>query len=108
MPANLAAMPRSMLKAKQTASSMELRLLREVARTLPTMDGASNAARMKPNRIRSDDPRAKATERSVHVFRVEEIGTTIDVLNEKVLEQLSQTLIKQGATHDRSRAVALA
>jgi len=46
MPANLAAMLRSMLKAKQTASSMELRLLREVARTLPTMDGSSNAAGM--------------------------------------------------------------
>ena len=46
MPANLAAMLRSMLKAKQTASSMELRLLREVTRTLPTMDGSSNTARM--------------------------------------------------------------
>jgi len=35
MPANLPAMLRSLLKARQTASSIELRFLREVARTLP-------------------------------------------------------------------------
>jgi len=34
MPANLAAMLRSMLKARQAASVMELRFLREVARAL--------------------------------------------------------------------------
>ena len=36
MPANLSAMLRSMLKARQTASLTELRFLREVARTRPT------------------------------------------------------------------------
>ena len=36
MPANLSAMLRSLLKARQTASSTELQFLREVARTLPT------------------------------------------------------------------------
>ena len=36
MPANLPAMLRSMLKAKQTASLIELRFLKEAARTLPT------------------------------------------------------------------------
>ena len=45
MPANLAAMLRSMLKAKQTASSMELRLLREVARTLPTVSSDGSPAK---------------------------------------------------------------
>src|SRR5437879_7388400 len=38
MPANLAAMLRSLLKAKETASLIELRFLREVTRTLPTAD----------------------------------------------------------------------
>jgi len=37
MPANLSAMLRSVLKAKQTASSLEFRLLQEMARTLPTV-----------------------------------------------------------------------
>jgi len=48
MAANLPAMLRSMLKAKQTASAMELRLLQEVARTLPTMraNGSSKASGM--------------------------------------------------------------
>jgi len=43
MPVNLAAILRSMLTAKQTASSLDLRLLLEVARTLRTMraDGSS-------------------------------------------------------------------
>jgi hypothetical protein len=50
MPANLAAMLRSMLKAKQVASSMELRLLEEVARTLPTMNGSAKTARMTRHR----------------------------------------------------------
>src|SRR6266852_7516016 len=35
MPANLAAMLRSLVKAKQTASLIELRFLRDVARILP-------------------------------------------------------------------------
>ena len=35
MPANLPAMLRSLLKAKQTASLIELRFLNEMARTLP-------------------------------------------------------------------------
>jgi len=36
MPANLSAMLRSLLKAKQAASVMELSFLRQVARTLPS------------------------------------------------------------------------
>ena len=36
MPANLSAMLRSLIKAKQTASLIELRFLEEAARTLPT------------------------------------------------------------------------
>jgi len=45
MPANLAEMLRSMLKAKQAASSMELRLLREVARTLPSRSANGSPTR---------------------------------------------------------------
>ena len=36
MPANLSTMLRSLLKARQAASTIELSFLREVARTLPT------------------------------------------------------------------------
>ena len=48
MPANLSAMLRSVLKAKQNASSLEFRLLQEMARTLPTMtgDGSSKPSGM--------------------------------------------------------------
>ncbi len=44
MPANLPAMLRSLLKARQTASTMELSFLREVARTLPTAAGNGRKA----------------------------------------------------------------
>jgi len=44
MPANLPAMLRSLLKARQTASTMELSFLREVARTLPTAAGNGRRA----------------------------------------------------------------
>lgn len=36
MPANLSTMLRSLMKARQTTSLIELRVLEEVARTLPT------------------------------------------------------------------------
>ena len=54
MPANLSAMLRSLLKAKQTASSLEFRLLQEMARTLPTVsvNGSSQKA-LKMTRRRS-------------------------------------------------------
>jgi len=47
MPANLSAMLRSLLKARQTASSTELQFLREIARTLPTgsPNGRSRSAK---------------------------------------------------------------
>src|SRR5438552_15327742 len=44
MPTNLSAMLRSLLKARQTASSAELRFLREVARTLPTSSPSGRGA----------------------------------------------------------------
>ena len=46
MPANLSSMLRSLIKAKQTASLIELRFLEEAARTLPT--GSVN--RRKPSK----------------------------------------------------------
>jgi len=49
MPANLSAMLRSVLKAKQTASSLEFRLLQEMARTLPT--ATANGSSMKASRV---------------------------------------------------------
>ena len=49
MPANLSAMLRSVLKARQTASSLELRLLQEMARTLPT--ATANWSSVKASRI---------------------------------------------------------
>src|SRR5262249_39763507 len=45
MPANPAVMLRSILKAKQVPSTMELRLLKEVARSLPTVRPASGSSR---------------------------------------------------------------
>ena len=56
MPANLSAMLRSVLKAKQAASKIELRFLAEVARTLPgqVTDGHKASSRpMSATRRRS-------------------------------------------------------
>ena len=50
MPANLPAILRSLLKARQTASLIELRFLREAVRTLPTeaVNGRKSSKRDAP------------------------------------------------------------
>jgi hypothetical protein len=53
MPATLRSMLRSLVKTKQTASLIELRFLREVARTLPTAnakESSKNSSTAKPRR----------------------------------------------------------
>ncbi len=75
MAANLSAMLRSMLKARQTASLIELRFLREAARTLPT--GSVNgrkpskpATRVKAHRRTLKCPRCdRRFARPVHLGR---------------------------------------
>ncbi len=52
MPANLSATLRSLLKAKQTASLIELRLLQEVARTLPTVSASGSSKNTVPTLAR--------------------------------------------------------
>ncbi len=52
MPANLAAMLRSLVKAKQTASLIELRFLRDVARTLPTVSASGSSKTNAPTMTR--------------------------------------------------------
>ena len=52
MPANLAAMLRSLVKAKQTASLIELRFLRDVARILPTVSANGSSKKNAPTMTR--------------------------------------------------------
>ena len=70
MPANLSAMLRSVLKAKQTASSLELRFLQEMARTLPTANGSStNASRITRRRSLKCPRCDRRFSRPVHLGR---------------------------------------
>ena len=52
MPADLSAMLRSLVKAKQTASLTELKLLREMARTLPTVSTNTSSKKNAPTMTR--------------------------------------------------------
>src|SRR6266446_4539553 len=61
MPANLSVMLRSVLKARQTASSLELRFLQEMARTLPT--ATANWSSVKASRISRRHTGARRRER---------------------------------------------
>ena len=55
MPANLSTMLRSLLKAKQTASLIELRFLEQAVRTLPT--GSPNGRRSSTDAAQAKAPR---------------------------------------------------
>jgi len=48
MPADLSAMLRSLVKAKQTASLIELRFLREVTRIVPTVSANTSSKKNAP------------------------------------------------------------
>ena len=52
MPANLSATLRALLKAKEAASLTELRFLREVARTLPTVSANGPSKKNPPTMTR--------------------------------------------------------
>ena len=73
MRANLAAMLRSLLRAKETASLIELRLLREVTRTLPTVNAnkssKKNAATMTRRRTLKCPRCDRRFARPVHLGR---------------------------------------
>ena len=75
MPANLAGMLRSLLKARQTASETELRFLAEIARSLATSNmtvtrGSQKATPMKGRRRTLKCPRcARRFARPVHLGR---------------------------------------
>ena len=53
MPTNLPLMLRSLLKAKQTASLIELRFLKEVAKSLPTSNATGRGTSSSPARRRT-------------------------------------------------------
>jgi hypothetical protein len=75
MPANLAGMLRSLLKARQTASETELRFLTEIARSLATSSmtvtrGSQKGTPMKGQRRTLKCPRcARRFARPVHLGR---------------------------------------